>query len=82
MMLEALRLLTPHHPYADALIFVEFYEVDGISLLIDEAVVMYNPDTLDGITIDSLCRILSEVFHMYGMNVTDIHGAPPGTVLH
>jgi hypothetical protein len=82
MVLEAHRLLLPHHPYAEDIIFVEIFEVPGMALHNEEGVIFYHPHIVMQIPLDNLCQILSQILHEYGMHISELHAPPPGTVLH
>lgn len=82
MILEAHRLLLNTHPYAEHMIFVEFYDIEGMALHKDDAVIFYHPGVIKQIPLDNLCRILTTVLHNYGMHLSEEHAPPSGTLLH
>ncbi len=89
MVLEAIRLLTPHYPEITLFTFVEFFDLPGIILSCKEKVVMYHPTAMLELSLDNVCDCIAEAFrqhrehHMVEVgNSFDDQVIPQGVTLH
>ena len=82
MMLEAQTLLLKAHPYAVNIIFLEDTSFEGVGLVPEADMVIYDPVGMHSVCLNDLCKLMNEVFTCYGQMLSAAHPVPAGTLLN